>query len=172
MNISYLGGREGWALALWGCLLYLMWKLLPWFWSWGNWGTSCDNVCYLIWHLWHTSDSFRRRGAAVNRLDCGTEICRNSCLIKTRLFLNSLFFCLRRLSLCLPLTVSCVCVWKETAACEERERDPCQKEHPDSMGSSPSSCQRVARALDLPLDTSAPPSHAGRREYVCQQKVF
>lgn len=36
MNISYLGGGEGRAQALWGCLLYLMWKLLPWFWSWGN----------------------------------------------------------------------------------------------------------------------------------------
>lgn len=55
-----------------------------------------------------------------------------------------------------------ICVWKETAACEER--DLCQKEHPDSMGSASSSCQRVMRALDLPLPLdlvrSAPPSHA------------
>lgn len=100
-----------------------MWKLLPWFWSWGNWGTSCDNVCYLIWHLWHTSDGFRRRGAAVNRLDCGTEIRRNSCLIKTWLFLNSLFFRLRRLSLCLPLTVSYVCVCGKRPQRVKRERE-------------------------------------------------
>lgn len=100
MNISYLGGGKGRAQALWGCLLYLMWKLLPWFWSWGNRGTSCDNVCYLIWHLWHTLDSFYWHRAAVNRFDCGALPWWRSAgilvlLTKTRLFFAiafSLFF--------------------------------------------------------------------------------
>lgn len=127
MNISYLGGGEGRAQALWGCLLYLMWKLLPWFWSWGNRGTSCDDVCYLIWHLWHTLDSFPRYGAAVNRFDCGALPWWRSAgilvlLTKTRLFLLSLFsffLCLWSHSLLSP-PHWIICVWKETAACESR----------------------------------------------------
>lgn len=128
MNISYLGGGEGRARALWGCLLYLMWKLLLWFWSWGNRGTCCENVGYLIWHLWYTLDSFCRHGAAVNRFDCGALPWWRSAgilvlLTKTRLFLpplSSLFFsaCEGTAFFLPPHWI--IRVWKETAACESR----------------------------------------------------
>lgn len=66
------------ARALWVCLLYLMWKLLPWFWSRGNRSTSCDNVCYLIWHLWHTLDSVSRHTAVFIELGCRGSLCCES----------------------------------------------------------------------------------------------